>query len=406
MSIQNINVPGGISILSVNTLSTSSKVVLLPASSTNQGRFLLVKDTYGNAQSNNIQISTVGLDRIDGRINRYPFSTSWGTLSLIADGNLAWRVSGLYTGSLTPAPPAGGSLYTFTTFTFTNASVTGRLGPNLAQIQSAYSATAWTQNTAFLNMSNQGIQLWTVPQDGNYQITCAGAEGGAARLGSGGLGATMVGTFALTRGSIIKILVGQQGLSGTNQGGGGGGSFVTLNDNTPLICAGGGGGGEYQTHALAAGQKGATTATTANRGTNGNTNSLAGLGGSAGTGGSNSGVAGTAAGGGGLLTNGADAIAVSGFFNAKGGIAFVNGGTGGISASNSAGVAGDPGFGGGGGADWNYETGSGGGGGYSGGGAAATFGVGGGGGSFNSGTNQTNTGSNRAGMGFVTITRL
>lgn len=405
MSIQNINVPAGISILSVNTLSTISKVVLLPTSSTNQGRYLLIKDAYGNAQSNNIQISTQGFDRIDGRLTRYPFSSSWGTMSLVADGNISWTVSGFYNGSLTPAAPAGASLYPFTTFTFTNAGATGRFGPTLSQCVSAY-ATSWASNTAYFNMSNEGIQLWTVPASGSYQITCAGAQGGGRTgVSSGGLGATMQGTFSLTGGVILKLLVGQQGSNGTNQGGGGGGSFVTLNDNTPLICAGGGGGGEYTSITIAAQYKGGTTATTGQFGTRSG-NLTAGVGGSNGGGGSNSGVAGTAAGGGGLLTNGADAIPVSGFTNAKGGIAFVNGGTGGISAENSTGVAGAPGFGGGGGADWNYETGSGGGGGYSGGGAAATYGSGGGGGSYNIGTNQTNTGSNRSGMGYITITKL
>ena len=71
----------------------------------------------------------------------------------------------------------------------------------------------------------------------------------------------MVGTFTLSQGEIIQILVGQEGgirhndLSsaasgvgvasaggGGSGGGGGGGTFVVRERNTPLIVAGGGGG--------------------------------------------------------------------------------------------------------------------------------------------------------------------
>ena len=54
----------------------------------------------------------------------------------------------------------------------------------------------------------------------------------------------MSGTFSLSKGEIIQILVGQEG--GINHGrissGGGGGTFVVRGSNSPLIIAGGGGG--------------------------------------------------------------------------------------------------------------------------------------------------------------------
>ena len=53
----------------------------------------------------------------------------------------------------------------------------------------------------------------------------------------------MIGTFSLTKGEIIQILVGQEG--GINNdsvtSGGVGGLFVVRGSNTPLIIAGGGG---------------------------------------------------------------------------------------------------------------------------------------------------------------------
>ena len=108
-----------------------------------------------------------------------------------------------------------------------------------------------------------GIQQWTVPYTGGYRIEAVGAAGGYNTYNNsdqyGGRGARMVGTFNLTEGEIIQILVGQEGgirknvstsaSSGTvvagggrGGGGGGGGTFVVRGRNTSLIVAGGGGG--------------------------------------------------------------------------------------------------------------------------------------------------------------------
>ena len=91
---------------------------------------------------------------------------------------------------------------------------------------------------------------------GTYVIEATGGSGGNGSDGTqsypllwklGGLGAKIIGSFKLSRGRQVKILVGQEG-GATMQfadrpGGGGGGTFVTLSDDTPLIIAGGGGGG-------------------------------------------------------------------------------------------------------------------------------------------------------------------
>ena len=57
----------------------------------------------------------------------------------------------------------------------------------------------------------------------------------------------MEGTFNLSQGETIQILVGQEGgiNNVTNSAGGGGGTFVVNGSNTPLIVAGGGGGVNY-----------------------------------------------------------------------------------------------------------------------------------------------------------------
>ena len=97
---------------------------------------------------------------------------------------------------------------------------------------------------------SSGVQLWTVPADGTYQIEAYGAQGGPNHCGhAGAKGARMQGIFSLTKNTVLHIVVGQMGdpSPGGNcangGGGGGGGSFVWESGaGLPLIVAGGGGG--------------------------------------------------------------------------------------------------------------------------------------------------------------------
>lgn len=316
--------------------------------------------------------------------------------------------------------------YVFTSFTFTNAGVNGRTGPSLAQVQSAYSATSWTQNTQYLNMSTTGIQQWVVPQTATYRIQTTGAAGGRACDNPiWGYGASMRGDFSLTAGQVVNILVGQGGIGASNNGtsmaaGGGGGTAVWLqSSNTePLIVAGGGAGGT-DSPADYGGRHSNVHATTATSGRNGYTSGAGarGSGGSDGNGGSvaTANAASTQpSAGAGYKSNGgsngqgnfAEALKTSG-----------NGGlcnTGDGSRNNNGGGSFHGGFGGGGGAAGWYGC-SGGGGGYSGGGTGDDNPrvAAGGGGSYNAGTNQVNSeqanASNSSGIGAagsVVITRL
>ena len=151
-------------------------------------------------------------------------------------------------------------LYYFNSHTFTNAGASGRNGPTLASCQSSYSSASWAQNTAYFNMTTQGVQLWTVPKDGYYEIICTGARGGncpppVGSQGSnnyGGNGSRVKSFAYLSENDVLSIVVGQQGTTSLGSwgysylaiaGGGGGGSFVYRGDN--LICAAGGGGGAH-----------------------------------------------------------------------------------------------------------------------------------------------------------------
>ena len=149
------------------------------------------------------------------------------------------------------------ALYAFTSFTFTNAGQFGAIGPTLAELQSAYSATSWTQSSSNLNVITRGYQLWTVPESGSYQITAAGAAGGSnisgsSASGTAGYGRIVRGTAQLVAGEKINILVGQRGQCGNRSGNqafaGGGGSFVFKEDLTLLLVGAGGNGENWESH--------------------------------------------------------------------------------------------------------------------------------------------------------------
>ncbi len=125
-------------------------------------------------------------------------------------------------------------------YTFTNCGATGSLGPTPAMTNTTYATT----NLNGLVGNNSGVQSFTIPTSGLYQIDVYGASGGIApgyptRIA--GLGSRIQGDFMLTQGDVLQILVGQKGENGVGNGGGGGGTYVALN-NLPLIVAGGGGG--------------------------------------------------------------------------------------------------------------------------------------------------------------------
>ena len=268
------------------------------------------------------------------------------------------------------------------------------------------------------------IETYTVPPGvTSIEIETRGAQGG---YDDGGLGAIMVGTFAVTPGQVLEILVGNEGAenaSTSNQGGAGGGGTFVVDQATgdPLIISGGGGGGcepgslsSYTAPYDAAitnaqlGEDGATTTGGAGGGTGGN-------GGAAGF--TDCCLTGTlgGSGGGGFYTDGEDGSpGDAAGIPSEGGAAYVNGGAGGVCGVANASYpapTGTGGFGGGGGSAMDNAFRAGGGGGYSGGQGAAYISGGsgyiwgGGGGSYNVGTDQDNSIGN-TGDGMVTITEL
>lgn len=313
----------------------------------------------------------------------------------------------------------GGGLYDFSSFTFTNGTQTGRFGPSLQNLLSAYDTNEnpWLEDTEFFSTSD-GIQLWTVPANGVYRIEAFGASGGLnnAYNESAGFGARMRGDFTLTAGEVIKILVGQLGESLNNtcsSASGGGGTFVvkyteSTHTNDDILVIAGGGGGVGTTVGFTAGIGG----TTDQAGTASNGGEVSG--GSGGSGGARPpatpcAITWVSGSGGGFFTNGGGPGGEPGLTNTGGGFAFVEGGNGGDPNVGSSSSPTQGSFGGGG----RGQYGAGGGGGYSGGGGGAgtsctcsAWRGGGGGGSFNSGSNQDNQSNENNGHGKVIITRL
>ena len=283
------------------------------------------------------------------------------------------------------------------TFTFTNIGATGSNGPTtLSGYSSGYPSG--------LTLSN-GIQYWPVPTTGTYSFVLAGAGSSVNGTNANGWvfdSGNVNNRYTLNAGTIVAILVGQQGTtySSVTTGGSGCTYVATVSaagslTGSVLLFAAGGGGGIGNTPYPNINAVG-TTSGLATQDT-GAARSLPGSNGNGASGWLN--FTTTCPGGGGYLngnnqgTSPASVIA---------GYGFLQGGAGGVGTYASGGF--------GGGTASNQITG-GGGGGYSGGagGGSANGGESGGaGGSYNINTSlNTATGSaTNTGMGYVIVTKI
>ena len=270
-------------------------------------------------------------------------------------------------------------------YRFKTGGATGNFGPTQAQLDSVYAST-----NLFGTRSEGGIQTFTIPVTGLYRIEALGAQGGSEPpYKFGGKGVSMRGDFNFAAGTVLRILVGQQGSSAYGCYGGGGGSFVTDSLNTPLIIAGGGGG---------AGGLTGGNGIDASIGLNGTAGAAGGSGGVNGHGGNA--INTNAGSGGGFYSDGTGSFYIP-ECSSNAGLSFLNGGMGGQFDFWLPG-----GFGGG-GSGWDGNGNGGGGGGYSGGGTSgSSYAAGGGAGSYNTGANQMNTAGVNSGDGQVIITQI
>jgi len=107
--------------LLVNTTS-AKKIVFLPVASTvGAGRLLWIKDISGNAATNGIYISTIGMDRIENRFAPSTLfavvSSSYGSVLMTTDGILNWYFLQHYYRNAISLGVVSGRTYTFTGYT-------------------------------------------------------------------------------------------------------------------------------------------------------------------------------------------------------------------------------------------------------------------------------------------------
>ena len=316
---------------------------------------------------------------------------------LIGFGNISEK-RGVY--DLIASQVIGDALYSFTSFTFTSAGVSGYQGPTLAQCQSAYSGAVFL--TSYFSVSG-GIQQWTAPETGTYEIELRGGSGGGNTTGTynprdPGQGALIITRVNLTKGTVYNIVVGQTptGAVSKNGSAGGGGTWIYTGSigGSGLVAVAGGGGGWGHGNSTSNGGNGlggnnnsngdsrrVAVNTIINGRTGNGTGSTNGIGYGGGL--STTGSFGGSAGGAGWLSDGSD-LANQADGGHSGGSPNWQGGT----STDTTALYG--GFGGGGGSNGNGE-GGGGGGGYTGGPAGndwsgSTWGNAGGGGSYWTGT--------------------
>jgi hypothetical protein len=228
---------------------------------------------------------------------------------------------------------------------------------------------AFSENGVYEFYYTGSIVEFTVPTSGTYKMEAWGAMGGGGTTLIGPKGAYSKSFVMLNKDERIKILVGEKGYPGYNNGnsiycgGGGGGTFIAK-DRTPLCVAGGGGSLTHDAYSTIQSHScGQSTQLSASFGTGQATLKMGGVATSS-----------TSGGGGGFEGNGGD-----GYWG-RGGYSFINGG-----ARQTSGTSyGTPYGGFGGGASNHGNCGeAAGGGGYTGGSGSSSWNTqGGGGGSY------------------------
>lgn len=94
------SIPTNAFLVPINTYSTI-KTFTLPTVSTNPGRVLILKDYLGYANTNNIRLSTLGLDRIErSNVSSMTLSNAFGAWWFQNDGITNWFLTSAYLNSI------------------------------------------------------------------------------------------------------------------------------------------------------------------------------------------------------------------------------------------------------------------------------------------------------------------
>jgi hypothetical protein len=176
-------IPNNAYIIPVNTYSTI-KTFTLPVVSTNPGRMIILKDHLGYAGSNNIYLSTQGLDRIErSNISSMVLSNAFGAWTFMNDGFTNWFLMDAYRNSLSfmqrliniPYPTGAASVFTLGAYNISPWGMTSAVWPdtnaslqwiwNSANAQSSAPATATYFYRNYTNPSAGSFRLWITADD-------------------------------------------------------------------------------------------------------------------------------------------------------------------------------------------------------------------------------------------------
>ena len=198
----------------------------------------------------NINVPFSTLQSVLGGTNPIALSEYYSGAGKFSEGVMGIPSSGIINaGAFRGKSKPTSSLFTFSSFTFTNAGAQGASGPSLGQCQTAYSGQSWL--ASYFSCVN-GYQSWTIPTTKSFTIQCCGAgstirEGGTS--GARGCGALLSFSTQLIQGRRLKFVVGQPGLNSSSASVGSGGCGATYieyetgsNTNTYNILAVAGGG--------------------------------------------------------------------------------------------------------------------------------------------------------------------
>lgn len=186
-------------VIPVNTFSTL-KTLTLPVVSTNPGRILVLKDYLGYASSNNIRLSTVGLDRIErSSVSSMTLSNAYGAYWFTNDGATNWFLTDAYLNTLgivRPAPPFLPGLYVKT---YAN---TGNIPDSNGPATSAGSSGNWG---ALLTTTFGGAPFSGSNTPGPTSVIYYGNNFGVAPSGNGNFSYIATGLFFSAAGGTIQF---------------------------------------------------------------------------------------------------------------------------------------------------------------------------------------------------------
>ena len=89
----NLIIPSNASYIYLSVDTSSARTITLPAANAvTAGRFFIIKDTTGNALTNNISVTPAGSDTMDTSASSYALNYTFGSVMCVSDGINNWQL--------------------------------------------------------------------------------------------------------------------------------------------------------------------------------------------------------------------------------------------------------------------------------------------------------------------------